>query len=125
MSQNLINAMFEPQGVVGSNSSQEHEIWDLPKLKGPVKGPAISQSLANLINATCTSQCVTDELVAKYKVPVINLILLGFIFLRHCCNHFGFTAVSFVYRSHGRSRIKKTAIRGKEAVIFFKCCRFG
>lgn len=69
LSQNLINAMFEPQDVVESNDCQEHEIWDLPKLKGPVKGPAISQSLANLINATCTSQCVTDELVAKYKVP--------------------------------------------------------
>ena len=41
----------------------------LPKLKGPIKGPAIPQSLANLINTTCTSQCVTDDLVAKHKVP--------------------------------------------------------
>ena len=44
LSQNLINAIFEPQDVVESNSSQEHEIWDLPKLKWRVNGPAISQS---------------------------------------------------------------------------------
>ena len=39
------------------------------RVKGPIKGPAISNSLANLINTTCTSQCVTDDLVAKYRVP--------------------------------------------------------
>ena len=69
LTQNLIDAMFEPQEAVEPSQNDENEIWDLPKLKGPVKGPAIAQSLANLINATCTSQCVTDKMVAKYKVP--------------------------------------------------------
>ena len=69
LTQNLIDAMVEPQEAVEPSQNDENEIWDLPKLKGPVKGPAIAQSLANLINATCTSQCVTDEMVAKYKVP--------------------------------------------------------
>ena len=69
LTQNLIDAMFEPQEAVEPSQNDENEIWDLPKLKGPVKGPAIAQSLANSINATCTSQCVTDEMVAKYKVP--------------------------------------------------------
>ena len=39
------------------------------KSKRTYKGPANSNSLANLINTTCTSQCVTDDLVAKCWVP--------------------------------------------------------
>ena len=49
--------------------SQDDFNWDLPVLKGPEKGPAISQSLANLINTACTSQCKLDNIVSKYKVP--------------------------------------------------------
>ena len=47
----------------------EYDLRDLPKLKQPEKGPAISQSLASLINKTCTSQCITDSLMDKFKVP--------------------------------------------------------
>ena len=72
LSKNIVDAMFESQNESGEESNfenQENDIWALPKLKGPIKGPAIPQSLANLINTTCTSQCVTDDLVAKHKVP--------------------------------------------------------
>lgn len=62
MSKNLSQAMFEPE---------EGEIvdWDLPKLKVPEKGKAISNSLAKMINVACTTQCHTDTLVNKYKIP--------------------------------------------------------
>ena len=43
--------------------------WNLPKLKVPQRGEPISQSLAELINAACTSQCDTDDIVSKYKLP--------------------------------------------------------
>lgn len=70
LSQNLIDAMFEsPSEIESGTDNQENDIWDLPKVKGPVKGPAISESLAKFINITCTSQCVTDEIIAKYKIP--------------------------------------------------------
>lgn len=62
MAKNLSQALFEPE---------EGEIvdWDLPRLKVPEKGKAISNSLAKMINVACTSQCQTDTLVNKYKVP--------------------------------------------------------
>ena len=44
-------------------------MWQLPKLKIPEKGDPISQSLASLINAACTSQCDMDEIVSEYKLP--------------------------------------------------------
>ena len=43
--------------------------WQLPKLKIPKKGEAVSASLASLINTTCTSQCEADEIISKYKIP--------------------------------------------------------
>ena len=67
LSQNIIDAMFESD--TENQDNQDDDFWDLPRVKGPIKGPAISNSLANLINTTCTSQCVTDDLVAKYRVP--------------------------------------------------------
>ena len=68
LSQNLINTMFEGTSDI-EVVENENEFWDLPKLKGPEKGPAISQSLATLINTACTSQCATDNIVNKYRIP--------------------------------------------------------
>lgn len=69
LTENLIEAMFEPQNTNESFQANENDAWDLPKLKIPEKGAAVSQSLANLINTACSSQCVTDNIVDKYKVP--------------------------------------------------------
>lgn len=60
--------MFESESEMTSGETSEF-LWDLPKLKGPVKVPAISKSFADLTSTTCTSQSVTDEIVAEYKVP--------------------------------------------------------
>ena len=49
--------------------SETPDTWQLPKLKAPQKGKAISQSLANMINMACTSQCDVDNVVEKYKIP--------------------------------------------------------
>ena len=69
----LRNALFEEKDEssqsVSSETVAEYDLWDLPKLKQLEKGPAISQSLANLINTACTSQCITDSLMDKFKVP--------------------------------------------------------
>ena len=63
----------EPTGAVDTSEcqSQSQDVFtlDLPVLKGPEKGPAISQSLADLINTACTSQCKLDNIISKYKVP--------------------------------------------------------
>lgn len=81
LSDDLINAMFESSdengpenestGAVDASECQQSQdfTWDLPVLKGPEKGPAISQSLADLINTACTSQCKLDNITSKYKVP--------------------------------------------------------
>lgn len=72
LTENLITAIFdndaEHTGKSDCNDSTS-EIWDLPKLKMPEKGPAVSQSLADLINTACTSQCLTDTIQGKYKIP--------------------------------------------------------
>lgn len=63
----LSNALFdEPQNEQSSGNVDE---WAMPKLKCPEKGEPISQSLASLINTACSSQCDTDEIVSKYRVP--------------------------------------------------------
>ena len=59
----MTNALFEEGELV------EDSEWDLPRLKTPVKGKAVSQSLANMINLACTSQCDTESITSKYKVP--------------------------------------------------------
>ncbi|XP_060596241.1 uncharacterized protein LOC132750311 [Ruditapes philippinarum] len=43
--------------------------WDLPKVKAPERGDAISDSLSKLINTACTVQCDTDSLFNRYSVP--------------------------------------------------------
>ena len=43
--------------------------WDLPKVKAPERGDAISDSLSRLINTACTVQCDTDTLFNRYSVP--------------------------------------------------------
>ena len=60
---NLTQALFEPE---------EGEIvdYELPRMRVPEKGKAISDSLAVLINVACSSQCDTDSLVNKYKIQV-------------------------------------------------------
>ena len=75
ISNNLRAALFDENlqpGFTGFSMETvfDNDIdWDLPKLKQPEKGPAISQSLANLINTACTSPCVTDLLVEKCRLP--------------------------------------------------------
>ena len=73
----ISNALFNSNGSTQSASSQHNVVvsndedftWQLPKLKCPEKGEPISSSLASLINAACSSQCDTDEIVSKYKLP--------------------------------------------------------
>lgn len=43
--------------------------WDLLKLKAPEKKITVSQSLSDIINTACTSQCIADSIVEKYKIP--------------------------------------------------------
>ena len=76
LSHDLINAMFGEQDINSHPSTSKVDMpqssdisWDLPILKGPEKGPAISDSLANLINVACTKQCKTDTIISNYKVP--------------------------------------------------------
>ena len=59
---NLSKALFESQDMVDDD-------WELTRLKAQEKGKAVSASLAKLINTSGTSQCDTDSLVAKYKIP--------------------------------------------------------
>ena len=59
--------MFESYSE--NQDNQGDNFWDLPRVKGPIKGPDILNSLSNLINTTSTSHCATDDLVVKYRVP--------------------------------------------------------
>lgn len=72
----ISNALFDSENV--QNSSVDHNevvmcednfMWQLPKLKVPQKGDPISPSLASLINVACSSQCDTDDIMSKYKLP--------------------------------------------------------
>lgn len=68
----LSAALFDSVTQESSESlcdDHDDDSWQLPKLKAPQRGEAISSSLASLINTACTAQCVTDELVSKYKLP--------------------------------------------------------
>jgi hypothetical protein len=58
--------LFDGEASVPTDSQ---DLWDLPKLKAPEKGAAVSSSLAGLINTACTAQCDTDIIVSKYKIP--------------------------------------------------------
>ena len=59
----MTNALFEEGEIL------EDAEWDLPCLKAPLKGKAVPQSLANMINLSCTSLCDTDAMFSQYKVP--------------------------------------------------------
>lgn len=66
----ISGALFDSCSVrENTDSGNDEYFWQLPKLKIPEKGEAISQSLASLINTACTSQCETDGIVSKYKLP--------------------------------------------------------
>ena len=77
MTGNLNEALFDTgydENVVASSMHENdpnliEEAWELPKLKIPQYGENISESLAQLINAATTSQCITDQIVDKYKIP--------------------------------------------------------
>ena len=55
--------------VFGESDIDDVSEWELPRLKAPVKWKSVLKSLANLINIACTSQCDTDSLLGKYKIP--------------------------------------------------------
>ena len=63
ISNDMTHASFE-------DDTAESDDWDLPKLKVPEKGEAVAKSLANMINTACTTQCETESLVSKYKIPI-------------------------------------------------------
>ena len=71
----ISNALYDIQPQHHPNKScdevvtSDNYMWQLPKLKQPVKGSPSSPSLASLINMACTTQCDTDDLVTKYKLP--------------------------------------------------------
>ncbi|MCG8046745.1 MAG: hypothetical protein N0E48_14100 [Candidatus Thiodiazotropha endolucinida] len=73
--ENEINsALFEPGSTQNSSVGRNEVVtddftWQLPKLKIPQKGQPISASLASLINVACTSQCETEDIINKYKLP--------------------------------------------------------
>ena len=69
--QNLSEALFDIVEV-------EACYWEPPRLKAPEKGKPVSDSLARLINMSCTSQCDTETLLSKYKIPQICLRLFWF-----------------------------------------------
>lgn len=61
-------ALFDSESIKSSGNEDDFS-WQLPKLKTPQKGEPISPSLASLINAACTSQCETDDIVSRYQLP--------------------------------------------------------
>ena len=63
VNKSLCDALFD------EGNSIIHNEWELPKLKAPIKGRAISDSLAKLVNVACSSQCETSEFFEQYKVP--------------------------------------------------------
>lgn len=70
LTKNFIDSMFESSSEADSGPEKlDNDSWGLPKVKGPVKGPAIASSLAEFINITCTSPCVTDDIINKHKIP--------------------------------------------------------
>lgn len=64
MTSKLKNSLFDDSDQVEDRSD-----WKLPKIKTKVKGPAITQSLADLISVACTSQCDIESVSEKYHVP--------------------------------------------------------
>lgn len=52
-----------------SDNEEENDYWGLPKPKKMERSKPVANSLANLINTACTSQCDTEDIASKYKVP--------------------------------------------------------
>lgn len=50
------------------DNSPSDGFWQLPKLRAPLKGEAIPESLAKLINTSCTVSCDVEQF-KKYKTP--------------------------------------------------------
>ena len=71
MSNKIIEAMFGKENDKDCNNNEVHimDEWAPPKLKSVVRGEAISPSLAQLINTTCTSACCMEEIMQKYHIP--------------------------------------------------------
>ncbi|MCG7879446.1 MAG: hypothetical protein N0C90_24410 [Candidatus Thiodiazotropha endolucinida] len=65
ISNELSDALFDNEEgeIIGDDE------WELPRLKAPEKGQSVSTTLAKKVNVACTSQCETDSLIVKYKVP--------------------------------------------------------
>lgn len=63
ISTELCDALF------GSEEGEIIDEWELPRLKAPEKGKAVSETLASKVNLACTSQCDVDSLISKYKIP--------------------------------------------------------
>jgi len=78
---NIDNDDIEPQemdfseALFGKEDVDNHDLdyndseWELPKLKTPSKGKPVSQSLADLINTACVSQCDIDSFTGVYQIP--------------------------------------------------------
>ncbi|XP_053380651.1 uncharacterized protein LOC123546522 [Mercenaria mercenaria] len=71
LADNIGDNLFRDGNNDGDNPEGEVDefSWNLPKLKTPDKGEAVSNSLADLINTACTNQCQVDNIIEKYKVP--------------------------------------------------------
>ncbi|ESO87070.1 hypothetical protein LOTGIDRAFT_154560 [Lottia gigantea] len=65
-SNNNINAELNSSNT---GPAIDDTLWTLPKLKTPLRGDPISKSLANVINTACTTQCATDDIIDRYKIP--------------------------------------------------------
>ena len=59
----MTNALF------GESDIDDVSEWKLPRFKAPVEGKPVLKSLAKLINMAYTSQCDTESLLGKYKIP--------------------------------------------------------
>lgn len=51
------------------DENPDDDSWPQAKLKAPELGDPVSESLAKLINDSCTHMCNVNETVDKYKVP--------------------------------------------------------
>ncbi|KAH3892989.1 hypothetical protein DPMN_017126 [Dreissena polymorpha] len=51
------------------DENPDDDSWPQPKLKAPELGDPVSESLAKLINDSCTHMCYVNETVDNYKIP--------------------------------------------------------
>lgn len=69
---NCFSNDFE-KSLFGDEVDQDSDdgIWPQAKIKAPDRGDPVSESLAKLINDSCSQMCSINDIVAKYKVPSI------------------------------------------------------